>query len=128
MASIRGLDTRPELLVRSFLHRAGLRFRLGGCRLPGRPDLVFPRFRTVVFVHGCFWHRHKGCPNCTQPATRAEFWKAKFDQNVQRDLRSTALLVELGWQVITVWECESNSQEFLDQVFWKILSGPAHGR
>ena len=105
MAGIRGKDTRPELLLRRALHRRGLRYRLHGRKLPGRPDLVFPRFRAVLFVHGCFWHRHEGCRYATTPATRTEFWQAKFDANVARDVRNQNDLVQADWRLGIVWEC-----------------------
>jgi DNA mismatch endonuclease (patch repair protein) len=105
MAGIRGKDTRPELLLRRALHRRGLRYRLHGRKLPGRPDLVFSRFRAVLFVHGCFWHRHEGCRYATTPATRTEFWQAKFDANVARDVRNQHDLVQADWRVGIVWEC-----------------------
>ncbi|PID62109.1 MAG: very short patch repair endonuclease [Gammaproteobacteria bacterium] len=105
MSGIRGKDTRPELLLRKALHRQGLRFRLHRKDLPGRPDIVFPRFRSVCFVHGCFWHRHENCRYTTTPATRTEFWTRKFEQNVVRDSRSADELLAAGWRVATVWEC-----------------------
>jgi len=105
MAGIRGKDTKPELIVRSFLHRAGLRFRLHA-ELPGKPDLVLPRHGAVVFVHGCFWHRHKGCRYTTTPASNAEFWQQKFAANVRRDIVVTRQLEELGWRALVIWECE----------------------
>ena len=107
MARIGPRDTQPELTVRKIAHRLGFRFRLHAKNLPGRPDLVLKRHRTVVFVHGCFWHRHAGCANNTMPKTRVEFWKAKFDENVSRDARNIAALRAAGWRVITIWECET---------------------
>lgn len=104
MARIRGKNTKPEVLVRSALHRAGFRFRIHGAALPGRPDVVLPRHRTVVFVHGCFWHRH-GCALSGEPATRRAFWRDKFARNTERDRRNTRALRRLGWRVLTVWEC-----------------------
>jgi DNA mismatch endonuclease (patch repair protein) len=104
MARIRGTDTGPERAVRSELHRAGFRFRLHAARLPGRPDIVLPKHRVVVFVHGCFWHRHD-CRLSSTPATRRAFWTAKFAANVARDRRSARALRRLGWRVLTVWEC-----------------------
>lgn len=104
MARIRGTDTGPERIVRSELHRAGFRFRLHAARLPGRPDIVLPKHRVVVFVHGCFWHRH-GCRLTGTPSTRRAFWTAKFAANVARDRRSARALRRLGWRVLTVWEC-----------------------
>lgn len=105
MSAIRGKNTKPELIVRSYLHRAGLRFRLHA-RLPGKPDLVFPKYDTVVFVHGCFWHRHKGCRFATTPSSNASFWQEKFDANVQRDLLVKKTLRKLGWQVRVIWACQ----------------------
>ena len=106
MSRIRGRNTGPELRLRSLLHRAGLRFRLHAKQLPGSPDIVLPKYRTVIFVHGCFWHRHPGCRNATMPSTRREFWREKFDGNVSRDARSQAALEAAGWTVLTIWECE----------------------
>lgn len=106
MAAIRGRDTTPELRVRSLLHRLGFRFRLHRRDLPGSPDIVLPRFRTVVFVHGCFWHRHPGCRLTTTPAVRRDFWVEKFRQNVERDARQQSELRALDWNVVIVWECE----------------------
>src|SRR5690348_8362966 len=103
MSGIRGRDTKPELIVRSYLHRAGLRFRLHA-NLPGKPDLVFPKYRTVVFVHGCFWHRHADCRYATVPATNRVFWRKKFSANVRRDEKVTEALQGLGWRVIVAWE------------------------
>jgi DNA mismatch endonuclease (patch repair protein) len=106
MAAIRGTDTAPELLVRSLLHRQGLRFRLHVRGLPGRPDIVLPRHRTVVLVHGCFWHRHLGCPRSSLPATNRAWWVAKLRRNRARDRRTLAALRAHGWRVIVVWECQ----------------------
>ena len=105
MAGIRGKDTRPEVLLRSALHRHGFRFRLHDRRLPGRPDLVLPRYRAAVLVHGCFWHRHEGCRYATTPSTRPEFWESKFEANVLRDREVLTMLRAAGWRVATVWEC-----------------------
>lgn len=105
MAGIQGKDTAPELALRRALHHAGFRFRLHAKELPGRPDLVLPRWRAAVQVHGCFWHRHAGCRFATSPATRPEFWAAKFAGNVERDVRNHAALRALGWRTATVWEC-----------------------
>src|SRR5690348_5185571 len=105
MSGIRGRNTKPELIVRSYLHRAGLRFRLHA-NLPGKPDLVFPKYRTVVFVHGCFWHRHAGCKYAATPSSNAAFWKRKFAENVGRDEAVRKALRKAGWRVLTVWECQ----------------------
>jgi DNA mismatch endonuclease, patch repair protein len=104
MASVGQKDTGAEILLRTALHRVGLRYRLHDRALPGSPDLVLPRFRAVVFVHGCYWHRH-GCYRSTVPKSRREFWTDKFDANRLRDERSVNSLLEKGWRVLTVWEC-----------------------
>ena len=104
MSRIRGKDTKPELALRRGLHALGFRFRLHRKDLPGRPDLVFPSRRAVIFVHGCFWHGH-GCPMCKMPATRPEFWRAKIDGNHERDLKAVRALTAAGWRVLMVWEC-----------------------
>lgn len=106
MSRIKGSDTKPEKILRSALHRAGFRFRLHHPKLPGRPDIVLPKYQTAVFVHGCYWHRHANCPKTTTPKTRTDFWQAKFDGTVERDRRNVDKLTRLGWHVITVWECE----------------------
>lgn len=106
MSRIKGRDTGPEMRLRSLLHRAGFRFRLHPKELSGKPDIVLPKYHAVIFVHGCFWHRHDGCRNATTPSTRTDFWQAKFDGNVERDKRNRAALETAGWTVITVWECE----------------------
>lgn len=105
MSGIKGANTKPELAIRRSLHKAGFRFRLHARHLPGKPDLVLPKWRVVVFVHGCFWHRHPGCKFATIPATRADFWATKFAANVDRDQDALALLRMDGWRVATVWEC-----------------------
>jgi DNA mismatch endonuclease, patch repair protein len=107
MSGIRGKDTKPELEVRRFLHRLGFRYRIHDKHLPGHPDIVLPRYRTVVFVHGCFWHQHPGCKLAAKPGTNAEFWRDKLRGNVERDARSIQRLSELGWRSVTVWECET---------------------
>lgn len=106
MSQIRGKDTKPELLLRRLLHRAGYRFRLHAPNLPGKPDIVLPKYQTVIFVNGCFWHRHKDCPKATTPKTRTEFWIEKFQRTVERDQQKRAELEMFGWTVLTVWECE----------------------
>ncbi|MCE8438357.1 very short patch repair endonuclease [Rhodovulum sulfidophilum] len=105
MASIGRRDTKPEVMVRKALHAAGFRFRLDVRDMPGSPDIVLPKWRTAIFVHGCFWHRHPGCARATTPATRPEFWQRKFDANTARDARVEAALVERGWKVGIIWEC-----------------------
>jgi DNA mismatch endonuclease, patch repair protein len=106
MSRIRGKNTGPERQLRSLLHQAGFRFRLHQANLPGKPDLVLPRYRTAIFVHGCYWHRHPGCRNATTPATRTDFWLTKFQGTIERDRRAIENLTKMGWRIITVWECE----------------------
>jgi DNA mismatch endonuclease (patch repair protein) len=110
MAKVKGKNTGPELLVRKALHAMGYRFRLHRRDLPGRPDIVLPRLRTVVFVHGCYWHRHADCNRASMPATRRDFWQAKFDRTVERDYTQGKRLAEAGWNVLVVWECETRNQ------------------
>lgn len=105
MASIRQANTTPERLLRTGLHRAGLRYRLHRRDLPGRPDIVLPKYSAVVFVHGCFWHQHSGCPLAVVPQTRRDFWLKKFSGNRVRDRRQVTELANEGWRVLTVWEC-----------------------
>ena len=106
MSQIRDKNTTPEILLRKRLHKAGYRFRLHTPSLPGKPDIVLKKYKTVIFVHGCFWHRHKNCPNSTVPKTNIEFWANKFRGTVKRDRTKQAELKKAGWQVITVWECQ----------------------
>jgi DNA mismatch endonuclease (patch repair protein) len=113
MSRIRGRDTGPEITVRRLLHAEGYRFRLHRRDLPGRPDIVLPGRRTVIFVHGCFWHRHRGCRLATVPSTRTEFWLSKFHSNVERDLNVQKELADLGWKVVIVWECELKNKTAL---------------
>ena len=120
MSSIKGKDTQPELKVRRFLHGKGLRYRLHDRRLPGRPDLVFPRFRTVIFVQGCFWHRHKGCPYSYSPKSRRSFWKRKFAENIDRDRRNSRRLRTAGWRTLSIWECDlrkTTSAKILERLY-----------
>lgn len=106
MAAIHSASTKPELLLRKSLWRLGFRYRVNDKRLPGSPDIVLPKYRTVIFVHGCFWHGHKDCPKYTTPKTNAEFWTAKIARNQQRDQETWRQLEAKGWNVIIVWECE----------------------
>ena len=120
MSHIKSKDTKPEIRVRSFLHKSGFRFRLHRTNLPGKPDIVLPKYKTVIFVHGCFWHRHSGCKKSTTPKTRIEFWEAKFRENVKRDNRNLRALESEGWNVIVIWECETKNPVFLLEVIDKI--------
>lgn len=123
MARIRARDTKPEMKVRSTAHRLGYRFRLYRKDLPGSPDLVFSGRGKLIYVHGCFWHRHPGCRKASTPATRQEFWEAKFTANVERDIRKEVQAMALGWEVIVIWECETRDTEFLEQILCDFL-GP----
>lgn len=118
MSGIRSRNTKPELVVRSWLHRAGLRFRLHARDLPGSPDIVLPRWGVVVFVHGCFWHRHSGCPRAATPKTRRAFWNAKFRKNVERDERNRRELRRLGWRARTIWACSLGPRRLDALVRW----------
>jgi len=113
MSRIKGKDTKPELIVRSLLHSMGYRYRLHQKNLPGKPDLVFKKYRTVIFVHGCFWHRHKGCKFAYEPKSRQEFWQRKFLENEARDIKNQSTLGNLGWKVLVIWECEVDNIEKL---------------
>ena len=122
MRSIRATNTGPEVRVRRYLHAVGLRFRLHNRSLPGRPDISLPGRKIAIFVHGCFWHQHPGCPFATTPATRADFWQAKFATNKNRDAMVAEKLKSLGWQVLIIWECQANKEMELDALAWAILA------
>ena len=111
MSRIRSTDTKPELALRKALHRLGFRFRLHGRGLPGKPDIVLPKYHTAIFVHGCFWHRHKGCKVASTPKSNTEFWVEKFERNVRRDAVASEQLEAAGWRVAIAWECELRSPE-----------------
>jgi DNA mismatch endonuclease (patch repair protein) len=113
MSGIRGRNTQPELTVRRFLHGLGFRYRLHDRRLPGKPDIVLSRYRTAIFVHGCFWHQHAGCKLAAKPGTHVEFWRTKLSQNVERDARDVAALTKLGWEAVIMWECGLNGLDWL---------------
>lgn len=125
MSRIKGKDTSPELIVRSVLHSMGYRFRLHVKTLPGRPDVVLPKWRTVIFVHGCFWHRHEGCKFAYTPKSRLEFWLKKFDENVKRDATQRAKLKAAGWKVRVVWECQTGDREALRKRLARMFVTPA---
>lgn len=109
MSRIRGKHTRPEVTLRKALHRLGMRYRLHSAGLPGKPDIVFPRYKAIVFVHGCFWHRHPGCSIATTPKSNTDFWLDKFQKNIARDTKVAQALELLGWRVFVVWECNLSS-------------------
>ena len=127
MASVPQKDTTPEMAVRRYLHSRGLRYRLHHKLLPGRPDIVLARFRTVVFVHGCFWHRHSGCRRTTSPKNRAGFWEEKFQRNMERDAAKERELRNMGWRPLVIWECETKDKSALKSLFEEIVSGGFNG-
>jgi DNA mismatch endonuclease, patch repair protein len=122
MSQIKGKDTKPELIVRSHLHKMGFRFRLHRKDLPGKPDIVLPKHRTVIFVHGCFWHRHKSCKYSYNPKSRKKFWREKFEGNVERDKRNRKELFSLDWRSVVVWECQTNHSGKLQKLIGKIFN------
>jgi len=113
MSRVRSKNTGPELIVRSLLHKQGFRFRLHRKGLPGKPDIVLPKYKTVIFVHGCFWHSHAFCSDATVPKSRTEFWVKKFADTIKRDESNQALLLNLGWKVVVIWECETVNEDKL---------------
>lgn len=113
MSRVKGRDTKPEILVRSFVHRMGFRFRVQRRDLPGNPDIVLPRHGKVILVHGCFWHGHKRCPRSKRPTTNKGFWNKKLDRNIERDKRFRRMLRSLDWKVLVVWQCETRKPEKL---------------
>ena len=119
MAQIKSLNTKPELVVRSMLHKMGFRFRLHRKDLPGNPDIVLPKYKIAVFVHGCFWHCHEGCSNFRIPKTRTEWWAAKLSRNKARDADVSVQLKAMGWDVVVIWECEVNDARQLAQLIEK---------
>ena len=124
MAQVKGKNTEPELLVRSLVHRLGFRFRLHRKDLPGKPDIVLPRHRKVIFVHGCFWHGHADCKRSARPTSRTEYWNAKIDRNMARDAAATAQLAALGWTALMLWECELRAAEALSDRLHGFLDTP----
>ena len=113
MSRVRSKDTKPEKLVRSLVHKLGFRFRLHRRDLPGNPDMVLPKYRVVIFVHGCFWHRHKGCKLATTPASNKAYWEPKFRRTVERDKNAIKKLRRLGWRPIVIWECRTRDLQKL---------------
>lgn len=128
MSRIQNRDTKPELIVRSLLHRKGYRFRLHRKDLPGKPDIVLPCFNTILFVHGCFWHRHEGCRFAYNPKTRVDFWQNKFNQNIKRDQKVQNELLNLGWQVYVIWECETKKPHALEKIIEQIFESKRGGK
>ena len=126
MAAIKGKDTKPEIIVRKYLFSRGLRFRVQVKKLPGNPDIVLPKYKTVIFVNGCLWHGHEGCKYFRLPKSNVEFWKEKIERNIERDRESMQALFDLGWKVVRVWECElrnkANREETLNKIYTSITS------
>jgi len=121
MSRIQNKNTTPELVVRRCLHQMGYRFRLHRKDLPGRPDIVMPKFKTVVLVHGCFWHRHRGCSNCTTPSANRKFWLKKFQDNMNRDQKNRRALKKSGWRVLVIWECQTEDVEKLRRRLTRLM-------
>lgn len=120
MSRIRNKDTKPEILVRKFLFANGFRYRLNDKKLPGKPDIVLPKYKTVIFVNGCFWHGHENCKYFKLPATRTEWWKEKIEGNIKNDTIKQTLLKEAGYKVIVIWECEIKNKSIFDTIINEI--------
>lgn len=131
MAAIKGKDTKPEMIVRKYLFSRGLRFRIQVRKLSGTPDIVLPKYKTVIFVNGCFWHGHEGCKYFRLPKSNIEFWKEKIERNIERDRESMQALLVLGWKVIRVWECElrnkANREDTLNKIYNSITTSDNSG-
>ena len=122
MSRIKGSDTKPEIIVRSFLHKRGLRYGLHNSRLPGKPDITLTKHKAVIFVHGCFWHRHKGCKYAYTPKSRIEFWNKKFNENVKRDKKNRKELEKTGWKVYVLWECEIEQKDKFEKKINSVIT------
>lgn len=126
MAAVKGKDTKPEMIVRKYLFSRGLRFRVQVRKLPGTPDIVLPKYKTAIFVNGCFWHGHEDCKYFRLPKSNVEFWKEKIGRNIERDRESMQALLDLGWKIIRVWECElrnkANREDTLNKIYKSITS------
>ena len=122
MSAIKSKNTKPEIKVRKVLHSMGYRFRLHSKNLPGSPDIVLPKFKTVIFVHGCFWHRHENCKYASIPKTRQEFWNKKFEENIKRDSEMQDKIKNLDWRSVVIWECETKNIENLREKIIDVLS------
>ncbi|ACU89007.1 very short patch repair endonuclease [Desulfomicrobium baculatum] len=121
MSKVKSTNTKPERILRSGLHRLGFRYRLNYKALPGKPDLVFPKYKAVIFVHGCYWHRHVGCKHASTPNTNVDFWNLKFSENINRDKFVESELMKMGWRFLIVWECELKKKKIetiINAVLW----------
>lgn len=131
MAAVKGKDTKPEMIVRKYLFSRGMRFRVQVRKLPGNPDIVLPKYKTVILVNGCFWHGHEDCKYFRLPKSNVEFWKEKIERNIERDKESMQALFDLGWKVVRVWECElrnkANREETLNKIYTSITSPNGSG-
>jgi len=121
MSRVKGKNTKPEIKVRSLIHAMGFRFRLHRKDLPGNPDLVFPKYRKVIFVHGCFWHQHRACPNAARPTSNTIYWNKKLERTIERDNQNITALESAGWQVLVIWECEVKNHEKLFEIIGNFL-------
>lgn len=121
MASVTGKETKPEVTLRKFLFKQGFRYRKNVITLPGRPDIVLPRYKTIILVNGCFWHGHKRCKASKLPTTNVDYWKDKINSNIERDVKNKRKLNKLGWKVITVWECKLRNVKEREKTFRKLL-------
>ncbi|QWO99433.1 DNA mismatch endonuclease Vsr [Akkermansia muciniphila] len=122
MSHVRNRDTRPEKIIRSILHKSGFRFRIQRKDLPGKPDIVLPKYKTIIFVHGCFWHQHEGCKKALPPKSNVSFWLEKFRKNKERDRKVIRTLQESGWKVIVVWQCEIPKIKNNPEIIKKLIS------
>ena len=122
MSAIKSKNTKPEIAVRKLLHSMGYRFRLHRKDLPGSPDIVLPKYKTVIFVHGCFWHRHENCKYASSPKTRKEFWESKFKANVKRDKEIQEKIKNIGWKYVVIWECEARNIESIEEKIKRFLN------
>ena len=122
MSHVRNRDTRPEKMIRSILHKSGFRFRIQRKDLPGKPDIVLPKYKTIIFVHGCFWHQHEGCKKALPPKSNVSFWLEKFRKNKERDRKVIRTLQESGWKVIVVWQCEIPKIKNNPEIIKKLIS------
>ena len=121
MSQIKGSNTKPEIAVRSYLHRNGLRFRIHDKKLPGKPDIALKKYNTAIFIDGCFWHRHVNCKYAYNPKTRKNFWNKKFTDTIKRDIKNNIELEKLGWKSVVIWECETQDQDLLRDQILKII-------
>lgn len=127
MSRVRGRNTSPEKTVRSLLHRLGYRFRIHYKELPGKPDIVLPKYRIVIFVHGCFWHGHQGCSRSKRPTTNSEFWNRKIDATLKRDQGIQQKLQDMGWRVLIIWQCEIKERDAIKTRLCNFIEGENYG-